>query len=310
VAESTPPRRLSIVIVTWNSEAVIAGCLGSIAAHPPSVPWDVVVIDNASSDGTRDAVRAFPAAAQLIANRSNRGLPAANNQGIATSSGDLVLICNPDVVFRPGAIDAMVGALDRHPSAGWVVPRLIYEDDRLQTSAGDLPSLREAFLGRQAGRRRRPGAPEGFWWDGWAHDEERPIGRGHEAAYVVRRRAIAEVGLQDERYVLDWEGFDWTDRFRRAGWEIWLAPDAQVVHLGGTSIRQVPARWVISQHRGMYRYFADRRPRAWRPLLAAAFGSRAAAKLATMTVGVPMYQWAHRDRRDPSVGDDEPPAAT
>ena len=292
---------VSIVIVTWNSAKVVGGCLDSIESHPPSVPWEAVVIDNASSDATEQVVRTHRDTARCIVNRTNRGLAAGNNQGIAATSGDAVLICNPDVIFRPGAIDAMLGVLERHPRAGWVVPRLTYEDGRLQTSAGDLPSLGEALLGRQAGRRRRPGTTEGFWWDGWAHDEERTIGRGHEAAYVVRRRAVTEVGLQDERYVLDWEGFDWTDRFLRAGWEIWLAPEAEVVHLGGTSIRQVPARWVVSQHRGMYRYFADRRPWPWRPILAAAFGARAALKLSTVAAGIPLYQWGHRDRRDSSA---------
>ncbi len=289
---------LSVVVVTWNSSDVVLGCLRSIAEHPPGMRWELIVVDNGSVDGTVDLVRAHVPTARVITNRRNRGLPAANNQGLTVASGDRLLICNPDVIFAPGSIDALSAALDRRPSAGWVVPRLLYDDGRLQTSAGDLPTLGQAVLGRQAGRRRRPGSPSGYWWDGWAHDEERMIGRGHEAAYLVRRRAIEAVGPQDERYRLDWEGFDWTDRFRRCGWEVWLAPAAEVVHLGGKSIRQVPTRWVISQHRGMYRYFSARRPRWWRPWLAVVFGGRAVVKLATVHAGVPLYQWAHRDRRD------------
>jgi GT2 family glycosyltransferase len=288
---------VSIVVVTWNSAAVVLGCLRSVVEHPPTVAWEMIVVDNGSADGTVGLVRAHVPSARVIANDRNRGLPAANNQGLAVAAGDRVVICNPDVVFAPGAIDALSRVLDRHRGAGWVVPRLRYEDGGLQTSAGDLPTLTQAVLGRQAGRRRRPGSPSGFWWDGWAHDEERVIGRGHEAAYLIRRSAVDDVGPQDERYRLDWEGFDWTDRFRRRGWEIWLAPAAEVVHLGGTSIRQVPFRWVISQHRGMYRYFSTRRPRVWRPLLAVVFGGRAVIKLATIGAGAPLYQWAHRDRR-------------
>ncbi|MGH9075944.1 MAG: glycosyltransferase family 2 protein [Acidimicrobiales bacterium] len=289
---------VSVVVVTWNSREVILGCLASLAAHPPARAWEAIVVDNASADGTADLVRAGAPWARLIANPTNRGLPAANNQGLVAAVGDDLLIANPDVVFSAGAVDALAGVLDRRPRAGWVVPRLHYPDGRIQTSAGDLPRLHDAVLGRQAGRRRRPGLPQGFWWDGWAHDEERPIGRGHEAAYMVRRAAVAGVGLQDEHYVLDWEGLDWTDRFRRQGWEIWLAPDAHVVHLGGTSVRQVPLRWVVSQHRGMYRYFSRRRPVWWRPALAAVFGVRAGVKLAAMGAGLPLYDRAHRDRRD------------
>ncbi|MHB1535669.1 MAG: glycosyltransferase family 2 protein [Acidimicrobiales bacterium] len=287
---------VSVVMVTWNSARDVAACIRSLQVALASLEWELVVVDNGSRDSTLSEVRQAAPEARVVANPANRGLAAANNQGLVASSGPAVVICNPDVIFGPESLTSMLAVLGRHDRAGWVVPRLTYEDGRPQTSAGDLPSLREALFGRQASRRRSPGQTTGFWWDGWPHDEERAIGRGHEAAYIVRREAVAQVGLQDERYVLDWEGVDWTDRFRRAGWEIWLAPEAEVVHLGGTSIRQVPIRWVISQHRGMYRYFAERR--GGRPLLAAAFAIRALLKAASIGVGLPMYQWAHRDPRD------------
>ncbi len=288
---------LSVIIVSWNAREALLDCLRSLEAHPDSEPREVIVIDNGSSDGSVDALRREAPWVRLIANNRNRGLPAANNQGIAASGGDKLLICNPDVVFHDEAVAAMVDLLERRPGAGMVIPRLLYEDGHLQTSAGDMPTLRDGLLGRQAQRRRDPGGPTGFWWDGWAHEEERPIGRGHEAAYMVRRQAVAEVGLQDESFVLDWEGIDWTDRFHQAGWEVWLCPDAQVVHLGGASIRQVPFRWVVLSHRGMYKYFAKRRPAYWRPILATVITIRAGLKLAATAGGIAMYERAHRDPR-------------
>ena len=185
-----------------------------------------------------------------------------------------------------------MAVMDRHPKAGWVVPRLLHEDGSLQTSAGDLPTLTETLLGRQAARRRSGGSTSGFWWDGWAHDQERQIGRGHECAYLVRRAAIDAVGLQDERYFLDWEGVDWSERFRRGGWETWLAPEAEVVHHGGTSIRQVPVRSTLLAHWGMFLYFSSRRPWFWTPPLAIAFGVRAMTKIGLLAAGVPMYRLA------------------
>ncbi|HEY1827182.1 MAG TPA: hypothetical protein VGF87_04140, partial [Acidimicrobiales bacterium] len=98
-------------------------------------------------------------------------------------------------------------------------------------------------------------------------------------------------------YRLDWEGTDWSERFARAGWELWFTPDAVVTHRGGLSRRQVPYRAVVSQHRGMYRYFAQRRSPLSRPFLAVAFTARAAVKLVVTALGVPLYSWAHRDRR-------------
>jgi N-acetylglucosaminyl-diphospho-decaprenol L-rhamnosyltransferase len=186
--------------------------------------------------------------------------------------------------------------MDRHDAAAWVVPKFQYEDGSLQTSVGDLPTLSEALLGRQVARRRAPGSASGFWWDGWSHDEERQVGRAFECAYLIRRAAVDQVGRQDERYFLDWEGLDWADRFRRQGWEIWFSPASEVLHLGGTSRRQVPFRSIVLQHKGMYLYFADRRPKAARPLLVIAFGARALFKLAVTRLGVPLYSWAHRDR--------------
>jgi hypothetical protein len=289
---------VSVIIVTWNSAAVIAECIASVRRELPLNKAEIVVIDNASSDETVELVRSSAPDAHVIVNEFNRGLAAANNQGMVLSGGSTFLICNPDVIFQPGSIGSMIEVLDRHDRAAWVVPRLIHEDGVLQTSVGDLPTLAETILGRQVARRRAPGSPSGFWWDGWPHETERTVGHIFECAYVVSRRAVDEVGLQDERYVLDWEGLDWAERFHRTGWEIWFAPQSEVVHLGGTSRRQVPYRSVISQHRGMYFYFADRSPWTWKPFLAAIFSLRALLKLALTGLGVPLYSWAHRDRHE------------
>lgn len=292
------PPQVSVVIVTWNSGPVIGDCLRSLQATLPPLSWELTVVDNASADNTVEVVRSVAPDARLVVNPTNRGLPAANNQGLRASTGAVYLICNPDVIFEPGAIATLIDVMARRGRAGWVVPRLAYEDGTTQTSVGDLPTLPEALLGRQATRFRRSSSrTTGYWWDDWSYDEECRIGRSHEAAYLVRRQAVDEVGLQDERYVLDWEGFDWTDRFRRAGWETWLAPTATVIHLGGASIRQVQYRWVMSTHRGMYLYFSDRRPKVWKPVLALTIGARALLKMALVGARVPMYQWAHRDRR-------------
>ena len=283
---------VSVVIVTWNSRRVALDCLDALRMHPPSIPWEAVVVDNGSTDGTVDAIRGAAPWARVIANPDNRGLAAANNQGIAASAAPLVLIANPDTTVQPGAVDALVTLLARRPRAAFAIPRLRHPDGRLHVSAGDLPTLRDALLGRQVQRLRRQRG-RGFWWDGWAHDEERRIGRGHEACYLVRRDAITEVGPQDEAYFLDWEGMDWTARARDAGWEVWFTPDAEVVHHGGVSIRQAPWRWIVRSHRGMYRYFATRRSRPVRPLLAAAFAARALIKGAAMALGPGRYERGH-----------------
>lgn len=292
----TPSRgvgsQVTVVIVNWNAGDALAHCVRSLRQHAPHA--DVVVVDNASTDGSLSAARREHADLCVIANGSNRGLAAGNNQGIEASSTPFVLISNPDIVYLPGSVQALLDLMDRRPRAAFAIARPERPDGTLQTAAGDIPTLRHALLGRQIAR-ARGGVHSGFWWDGWAHDEERRIGRGLEACYLVRRTAIDEVGLQDERFRLDWEGIDWSERVHAAGWEIWFCPDARVVHLGGATIRKVQVRWVVRQHRGMYHYFAKRRPLLLRPVLAALFTARAGVKLLGLVAGLSTYERSHKD---------------
>lgn len=276
---------VSFVIVNWNTRDELLGCLESLRANPPDVPWEAVVVDNASTDGSVNAVQERAPWARVIVNTKNRGLAPGNNQGLVASAGNVVVICNPDVEFQPGSIDALLETFQRRPRAGLVFARLQDLDGTVQTSAGALPTLRYALLGRA----RQPVVAEdpphpAMWWDGWAHDSEMQVGHGLEACYAVRRAAVTEIGPQDERYVVDWEGLDWCDRAWRAGWEVWFCPSARVVHLGSRAIRKTRFRSVARSHMGMYRYFADRSHPLFRLILAPLLIVRALLKFAAMAV--------------------------
>jgi GT2 family glycosyltransferase len=292
----TPSAALSVVIVNWNAGAELRACLESLVTNPPQCSWEVVVVDNASTDeSVAVACDAYPQA-RWVLNSGNRGLAAANNQGLLAAQGGTVVLSNPDVRFLPGTLDAFNAALDRHRDTAFVVPHVVFPDGELQTTAGDLPTLSEAVLGRQF-QRRKPsvGQARGFCWDGWAHDEERDVGRAGDVCYAARRDAIVDLGLQDERFPLDWEAIDWSARAREAGWRIVFCPRARVVHQAGVSTAKAPrARWVVDTHRGMYRYFANRGPAWRRPGLAALFGTRALVKIAAIDAGIPMYERARR----------------
>lgn len=283
---------ISVVVVNWNAGECLAECVTSALAGGAD---EVVVVDNASSDESADALEESPRV-RLIANDSNRGLAAAMNQGAIAAAGDVIVFTNPDVFFPSGGITGLATVLDLHERAGAVVPRSLFLDGELQTTAGGLPSLREALEGRQ--RQWRPskwGSARGFCWDGWPHDEEREVGRAGDVCFAVRRGALAQTGLFDESFPLDWEAIDWSERLRRGGWEIWFTPSVEVTHRAGTSTSQAPAaRWVVSTHTGMYRYFAKRAPAAARPALAALFAGRAVTKLALMRGGLPLHEMAQR----------------
>lgn len=298
---------VSVVVVNWNSGRALAAMLESLERNPPSVPWEAVVVDNASRDGSADLIDSGDAPVRLIRSPRNLGLAAANNRGLEATSGAHVLIANPDVELPPGGVDALRACMDRHPRAAFVVPRLAGPDGSRQISAGDLPRLSEALLGRRhrprgsrLGGSRLGGSRlghTGFWWHAWPHDVEQRIGRGAEACYLVRRDAVADFGLQDPRFRLDWEGVEWTARARDAGWEVWFEPTVTVTHLGGVSISQAPLRWVVESHRGMYLYFRGRVSPPWRPGLAAVIALRAVLKLIAAVLHLPLYRWARVEAR-------------
>jgi len=272
---------VAAVIVTWNSASTIARCVSTLRASDLPGDLEIVVVDNASADRTADIVAETAADVRLVRNATNRGLAAANNQGIDATTSPWVLISNPDVVYEPTTVARLLACGERHERAAFVIARLSYPDGSLQTSVGDLPTLRQALLGRRASAARH--ATSGFWWDGWAHDEERAVGHGAESCYLVRRAAITAIGAQDPRYFLDWEGIDWADRAHAAGWEVWFAPDARAVHVEGVSISQARLPWVVRTHRGMYRYFSGRASRFSRPLIALLIAGRALVKLTVVS---------------------------
>jgi N-acetylglucosaminyl-diphospho-decaprenol L-rhamnosyltransferase len=287
---------LSVVIVNWNARDHLLRCLSSLEQNPPDCAWEAIVVDNGSSDGSVDAVSAVAPWARVVANRSNRGLPAANNQGFLAAQGELLLVSNPDVVYLDQSITRLCHAMDRHVRAAIIVPQLVQREGQRQTSAGSLPTLREAVTGSMT-HRAPITATSGFWWHRWAHDEERRIGHGAEACYLVRRAAVIDVGPQDERFPLDWEGIDWSARMADAGWEVWFVPAAVIEHAGGASVKQAPYRWIVSSHRGMYRYFRRRQPAAMIPVSAGVIGARAGVKLGAEAFGRRLYDRAHTRAR-------------
>jgi N-acetylglucosaminyl-diphospho-decaprenol L-rhamnosyltransferase len=268
---------VAVVVVNYNAGDALAATVGSISSSGSGRLAEVIVVDNASSDGSLEALAGM-AGVRVIANDRNLGLAAANNQGIAASSTPYVLLSNPDVTYGAGTIDAVAGCFDRHPAAAIVGARLEGADGVVQTTVGDLPRLGGALFGRLAYGRS--------WWTDWPHDTERSVGHVSEACYAVRRAALEEVGPLDPAYFLSWEGADLAARVNAAGWEVWFCPEARAVHTGGVTLGRQKARWILTSHRGAYRYFRLH-SRVPRPVLAGLFSARAMLKVAWGLVGSP-----------------------
>ena len=245
---------VSVVVVTWNAAGHVERCLDSVRGY------ETVVVDNGSNDGTVLLVRErFPGV--TVVEQENRGMGGGNNAGIRATSKPYVLLLNSDTRVVADGIDRIAAFADTHPRAAVVGPRLSNEDGSLQRSVrGDPTTWRLAteylFL-RKLGPRTQ--ALNAFYGGGFSHGEPRQVESLMGAALLVRRSAVEEVGLFDEDFFMFSEETDWLYRFRRAGWQVWFTPDAEVVHLGGASHG---GRLYIENLRGILRFqLKNRSPR-------------------------------------------------
>jgi GT2 family glycosyltransferase len=227
---------LSIVVVNWNTRDLLANCLASIPGGAATLSYQVVVVDNGSSDGSAELVaNQFPGTI-LLRNAENVGFARANNQGIAATQSQYVLLLNSDTVVQPGALLALVCFLDEHPRAGVVAPRLLTPDGSAQSYAfgGDptLGYLLARGLNRLLFRRSL---------HNWATDRTQTADWVSGACMMVRRAAIEQVGPLDQNMFMYFEDSEWCLRIRQAGWQVYYHPQVAVVHLGGRSLAKNPA---------------------------------------------------------------------
>lgn len=242
--------RLSIVIVNWNTETLLRDCLASIAANPPEGACEVIVVDNASTDGSAAMVRDVFPEVRLLANGENVGFAGANNQGIEASSGEMILLLNADTVVRAGALETLLRFMENHPEAGAAGARLLNPDGSLQHSCSPLPTLlgEGLHLFHLDYRQRRA-------MQAWDVSRPRPVDVLLGACMLLRRAAVEQVGLLDEGYFMYSEEVDYCRRLQDAGWTLYWAPEAEVVHYGGQSTRQAATEMFLRLYAGKLRYF-------------------------------------------------------
>jgi Predicted glycosyltransferases len=247
---------VSVIVVSWNVWSWLAPCLRSIRQALGRLEGEIIVVDNASTDGTPERVReAFPEV-RLLINPANRGFPAANNQGMAVARGRYFFLLNPDTIVLDQAIEELVTFADAHPDVGVVGPQLLNPDGSVQSSRRRFPTFWTALF-------------ESTWWQPWAPRSilthyyvlDRPDHEIQEvdwvtgAAMLVRREVVERVGPMDEGFFMYAEELDWCRRIRQAGWRVFYYPPAKVIHYGGRSSDQVPALQHLAFQRSKIRYF-------------------------------------------------------
>jgi N-acetylglucosaminyl-diphospho-decaprenol L-rhamnosyltransferase len=258
--------RLSIVIVTYNSRGELDGCLESLIRNRPAVDHEIVVVDNASPDRTASEARARWPAVRVLDAGGNLGFAAANNIGIRQTFGELVLLLNPDTIVPHGALDTLVGVLDRHPEAAAVGPRLVDADGRAELSFGrmisPLAELRQKIL--VAGHRRWvPGISQ---YVERATRQERSVDWVSGACLLVRRTDAEGAGLFDERYFMYTEDVDFCAALRACGRVVLFTPDAEITHLRGRSVATARSATGQAYRRSQLAFYAKHHP-GWVPFL-------------------------------------------
>jgi GT2 family glycosyltransferase len=260
--------RLSVVIVSHNVRTDLENCLRSLSSAPPAIPHDIVVVDNASRDGSVDAVRAGWPSVQVIARPTNDGFAAANNAGIRATRGDLILLLNSDTIVPAGAIDRLVGRLRAHPKAAVAGPRLVNGGGITELSFGSMigpwTELRRKIVG---GLHERGVASVSAWVDR-ATRRERFVDWVSGACLLVYRADAEAVGLLDERYFLYTEDLDFCAAIRARGRRVLFTPAAEIMHLRGRSRASAPDRLNAAYRRSQLAFYEKHHPR-WAPVLKA-----------------------------------------
>jgi N-acetylglucosaminyl-diphospho-decaprenol L-rhamnosyltransferase len=252
--ESAATPRVSVVVVSFNTREDLLACAASLEGEI-TLPFELLVVDNASGDDSAGAVEAGHPTARVLRNSENVGFGHACNQGIRASRAPYVLLLNSDAQVRPGAVEALSALLDAQPGAGVVGPRTLNADGTVQLSFGpDLTPWGEWRQRRlvEGVRRRDPAILRRV--DAWASREHEPHWLSG-SCLLARRSALESVALFDEGFFLYEEDADLCRRLRKAGWRIVFEPSATVVHRLGRSSASDPRRSRLEYQRSHLRYY-------------------------------------------------------
>lgn len=257
-----PPRgedapRVSLCIVTWNCRDLVLDCLTSLERGNEGVSYETIVVDNASEDGTVEAIRARFPAVTVVARETNVGFAAGNNEAMRLARGEYIFLLNPDTVLPEGALVELLELADAQPRAGAIGPKLLNPDGSLQYSCRRFPRpwaalFRNTLFGKLFPR--EPWTREYVMAD-WDHDELRDVDWVSGAAMLLRRAAVAEVGGLDEGFFWGSEDVDYCLRLQKAGWRVLYTPTPAIVHvIGGSTDRAVLAT-IRRRHASWYRLY-------------------------------------------------------
>ena len=295
---------LSVIVVSYQCREALAGCLDSLEREQTNIPLDVVVVDNASRDGTPELVETRFPWVTLIRNDANVGFATAANQAIRSSTSPYLLLLNPDMLVPPHAIASAVEELGRHPDVGMLGVKLVRPDGTFDHACKrgfpTIPSALAYFfrLDRLWPRSERLA---GYTAGQLAADETGHVDAVNGAFMLIRREAAESVGPLDERYWMYAEDLDWCQRFWKRGWKVLYWPGVEVIHWKGGSSGDVRS-WSLNRafHRSMWLFYekhhAPRHPKALSyPIWAGVWAKLGVSALRNVLLRPPTHDWVDED---------------
>lgn len=234
----TNPVDLSIVIVSYNTRDVIRQCLESITMSEIMIPYEIIVVDNGSRDGTNELIESYYDSVILIRNQKNLLFAKASNQGIRAARGAYIMLMNSDTLFEKGAAEILIRFLMEHPKAAAAGPKILNLNGTLQSKGAPLLSVFSTvmtLLGVGKHKMTRKLAQTLFRNVCWEENQTLRVGWIAGCCMMMRKVAIVEIGGLCEELFFYGEELEWCHRAKKAGWEIWYVPESSVFHIGGCS---------------------------------------------------------------------------
>jgi len=248
---------ISVVIVGWNAKRYLELCLESLAEAPPKRTMEILVVDNASIDGTSEMIQTRFPHVKLIRSAENLGFSKGNNLAIRQCRRRYIALVNPDVIVFPGCLDALADFLDQNPDVGNVGPRVFNPDMTQQSTCRRFPSLWNNFCSASGlesvfkGNRFFAGEHMFFF----PHDRTLAIDVLVGCFSTIRRETFEAVGLLDEDLFMYGDDVDWCRRCWKAGWKVVFYPGARAIHDRGKITASYPVRFAIAQQRSVIHYW-------------------------------------------------------
>jgi len=248
---------LSVIIVGWNARHYLELCLESLESAPPRRSMEVIVLDNASGDGSAEMIAARFPTVQVIRSAENLGFAKGNNVAIRVCRGRYVALVNPDVIVFPGCLDALADYLDANPRAGNVGPRVLNPDMTLQSTCRSFPTLWNNICSATglASRFKKSRLLAGEHMLYFPHDRTLPVDVLVGCFSMIRRETLDEVGLLDEDLFMYGDDVDWCRRCWNAGWQVMFFPGAEAVHDKGKITASYPVRFTVAQQKSVLHYW-------------------------------------------------------